>query len=81
MENQLKKLGSALDICFCIDATGSMSGFINNVKQCIVQVSCHLSSATGMNSRYALVVYRDYCDGAIRHQVWDFSNCYCFRRW
>lgn len=74
MENQLKKLGSALDICFCIDATGSMSGIINNVKQCIVQVSSCLSATTGMNSRYALVVYRDYCDGGMRHQVWDFTD-------
>ncbi|OMJ84859.1 hypothetical protein SteCoe_13986 [Stentor coeruleus] len=51
-----------------------MSGLINSVKQCIVQVSSRLSSATGMKSRYSLVVYRDYCDGTLRHQVWDFTD-------
>jgi hypothetical protein len=74
MVRELNSLGSNLDICFCMDATGSMSGLINGVKNCIISVSQRISSSTGMNSRFGLVVYRDYCDGALRHQIWDFTN-------
>ncbi|OMJ65255.1 hypothetical protein SteCoe_38688 [Stentor coeruleus] len=74
MISDLKVLGTTLDICFCIDGTGSMGGIINSVKQCIVQVSDKISLSTGMNCRFALVVYRDYCDGEMRTQVWDFTD-------
>lgn len=74
MVKEFQALGSSLDICFCIDGTGSMSRVINSVKQCIVSVSQRIEYSTGMNSRFGLVVYRDYCDGDIRHQVWDFCD-------
>jgi hypothetical protein len=74
MVHELSSLGSSLDICFCIDATGSMSGIISSVKQCIVKVAQRISASTGMVGRFALVVYRDYCDKAMRHQIWDFSD-------
>jgi hypothetical protein len=74
MVHELSNLGSSLDICFCIDATESMSEIITSVKQCIVEVSQRISASTGMVGRFALVVYRDYCDGASRHQIWDFSD-------
>jgi hypothetical protein len=72
--NELIHLGSSLDICFCIDATGSMASTISSIKECIVQVALRISQTTGMDCRFALVVYRDYCDGALRHQTWDFND-------
>ena len=74
MVNQLKSLGSNLDLCFTMDATGSMAGLINGVKNCIINVSQKITSNTGMTARFALVVYRDYCDGPKRHEVWDFGD-------
>jgi Alpha-kinase family len=74
MVAELRNLGTSLDICFCMDATGSMSGIINNVKKCIVQVSQQITSSTGMVARFGLVVYRDYGDGANRHQIFDFTT-------
>jgi hypothetical protein len=80
MVQELSSLGSSLDICFCIDATGSMSGIISSVKQCIVKVAQRIAASTGMVGRYALAVYRDYCDGAIRHQTLDFSDSSALQR-
>jgi hypothetical protein len=74
MIGRLAGLGSNLDICFVMDATGSMSGCINSVKQCIVTVARNIASTTGMTARFALVAYRDYCDGALRHQVFQFGD-------
>ena len=74
MVRELKSLGTNLDICFCIDGTGSMSGIIGGVRNCIINVSQKISAGTGMSCRFALVVYRDYCDGSLRRQVWDFTN-------
>jgi FtsZ-binding cell division protein ZapB len=67
MVHELSSLGSSLDICFCIDATGSMYGIISSVKKCIVEVAQRITTTTGMVGRFALVVYRDYCDGALRN--------------
>ena len=74
MIGRLVSIGNNLDICFCMDATGSMGGCINSVKQCIVAVARNIISTTGMTARFALVAYRDYCDGALRHQVFQFGD-------
>ena len=75
MVSDLRRHGSNLDICFCMDATGSMGEIINSVKNCIIQVSRKISECTGMACRFAMVAYRDYCDGALRHQIMNFGNC------
>ena len=74
MMQDLRRLGSTLDICFCIDGTGSMSDVIDSVKKCIVSLSNKITSATGMACRFALIVYKDYCDGENRIQVFQFCN-------
>ena len=65
---------TVLDICFCFDATGSMSGWINQVKRNIVQIAKDITGSDGMAARFALVVYRDYCDGTNRVQQWGFQT-------
>ena len=74
MVSNLKKIGSNLDICFCMDATGSMSRIINSVKTSIIQISHRISESTGMSCRFAMVAYRDYCDRELRHQIKDFGD-------
>ena len=65
---------TCLDICFCLDATGSMSSHINKVKADIVETAKDIAATEGMAARFALVVYRDYSDGAGRSQLWPFQS-------
>lgn len=52
-----------VDIVFVIDTTGSMSGYINNVKNNITAFVNEIESA-GITPSFALVDYRDItCDG------------------
>lgn len=76
MIGTLASIGNNLDICFVMDATGSMAVCINGVKQSIARVAQNITSTTGMTARFALVAYRDYCDGALRHQVFPFGDSF-----
>jgi hypothetical protein len=79
VSEELICLGSSLDICFCIDGTDSMAGVITSVKQCIIKVAQRIA-APGMEGRFALVVYGDYSDEDVRHQIWDFTNSSALER-
>jgi hypothetical protein len=78
--NQIRSEGRDLDICFCLDGTGSMSGIIKHIKETIVKISNTIAQKSGMSSKFALVVYRDYCDGPKRIEHWDFNTVENFER-
>ena len=57
------KIRGQVDIVFVIDTTGSMTGYINNVKNSINSFVNEISAA-GITPNFALVEYRDItCDG------------------
>eukprot|EP01062_Namystynia_karyoxenos_P072327 TRINITY_DN683_c0_g1_i2.p1 TRINITY_DN683_c0_g1~~TRINITY_DN683_c0_g1_i2.p1 ORF type:complete len:774 (+),score=196.54 TRINITY_DN683_c0_g1_i2:89-2323(+) len=66
------KFGDCVDIAFCMDGTGSMASHITAVKDNIVGISTDLIASSRLRARVAIVVYRDYCDGAARHEIYDF---------
>lgn len=51
---------TTLDICFCLDATDSMTGRIAEVKASMIQLAQDITKTNGLVARFALVVYRDY---------------------
>jgi hypothetical protein len=53
---------SNIDLAFCVDVTGSMSGFIESAKRSIAQV-LDAFAAQLHGGRVAIVAYRDHCDG------------------
>lgn len=82
----LLRLARNADLCFVIDATGSMDPYITEVKNVIGSIvdsltrphgssSSKLGAGAGLLSsmRIACVAYRDYCDGDERLQVLDFT--------
>jgi hypothetical protein len=54
---------SRLDLAFCVDLTGSMSGFIAAAKQHMARVLDALKGPLGDGLRVAVVGYRDHSDG------------------
>lgn len=54
---------SRLDLAFCVDLTGSMSGFIAGAKQHMARVLEALQVALGAGLNVAIVGYRDHSDG------------------
>ena len=60
----LKKERRKLDVCFVMDATGSMGSWINAVAEKVVEISETLMHQLGAKwqIRLALVAYRDHCD-------------------
>jgi len=60
----LKKERRKLDVCFVMDATGSMGAWINAVAEKVVEISETLMAQLGAKwqIRLALVAYRDHCD-------------------
>ncbi|RIA93483.1 kinase-like domain-containing protein [Glomus cerebriforme] len=64
-----------VDLCFVLDCTGSMGGYINAAKDCIQQVVEHMER-TNPNIKLwiGFCGYRDHCDGDNRLQIFDFTN-------
>lgn len=54
---------SRLDLAFCVDLTGSMSGFIAAAKQHVARVLEALRAPLGDGLHVAIVGYRDHSDG------------------
>jgi len=54
---------SKLDLVFCVDLTGSMSGFITVAKRQMAQVLDAFAAKLHGGLRVAIVGYRDHCDG------------------
>ncbi len=72
---QLMAAAQAVDLCFLVDCTGSMSSYIQGVKekiQSIIEKSKKM--LPDLNFSVAFVGYRDHCDGADRTVVLDFTT-------
>ena len=54
---------NSIDVCFCVDATGSMSRYITQVKSTIESIVHNIENKVrteGLNLRFAIVAYRDH---------------------
>jgi Mg-chelatase subunit ChlD len=56
----MRKELNQVDICFVIDTTGSMSGFINAAKQHLLKMISTLGAIAGLDWKIGLVEYRDH---------------------
>ena len=66
---------SQVDLCFCLDATGSMGHIINCVKDEIRNIIRDMQKAMRQfKVKLALVVYRDPEDGADHFEIFDFNS-------
>ena len=72
-EPQLKpKVTKSLDLCFVIDATGSMSSYIDLVKRSLMQIITLINEISDEDQvRMGVVIYRDYGDGDKSIEVTD----------
>jgi molecular chaperone DnaK (HSP70) len=66
----------AIDVCFAMDATGSMSGPIAAGRESIVETAAQLRAEyPGISFRFACIGYRDPVDSpSDLHAVWQFSE-------
>ena len=72
---QMMAAAQAVDLCFLVDCTGSMSSYIQGVKekiQGIIEKSKRM--LPDLNFSVAFVGYRDHCDGANRTVVLNFTT-------
>ena len=72
---QLMAAAQAVDLCFLVDCTGSMSSYIQGVKekiQNIVEKSKRM--LPDLDFSVAFVGYRDHCDGDNRTVVLNFTT-------
>ncbi|MFT4977412.1 MAG: hypothetical protein ACI8S6_003317 [Myxococcota bacterium] len=58
----------ALDVCFVIDTTGSMSDEINRIKRTLLSVTEKLTGEAEVDLRYGAVLYRDIGDEYLTSQ-------------
>jgi hypothetical protein len=65
---------SQLDLVFCIDLTGSMSGFLASAQQHMKRVLEAFAERLHGGLRVAIVGYRDHCDGDKLLEVHDFDG-------
>lgn len=71
--SQLSKAAS-LDLCFCVDCTGSMAGHIKSVTDNILSFVAELGKFyPDIPLRLAFVGYRDHCDKEQRLSVLRFT--------
>ena len=69
------KQAEKVDICFMLDATGSMSSYIAEAKTVIHRIVDKLQERfQDFELRASFVGYRDHSDGAKRVTVFDFSE-------
>lgn len=65
---------SRLDLAFCVDLTGSMSGFIAAAKQHMARVLDALKAPLGDGLHVAIVGYRDHSDGPKLLEVYGLNG-------
>lgn len=73
----VKAVGAAeeVDLAFIIDCTGSMGGYISEVKNKVNEIIAGIRKTNAsLRMRLAVVGYRDLCDGDARFQVLDFTS-------
>lgn len=58
----------AIDVCFVIDTTGSMSDEIDRIKQTLLSVTDQLRGEQEVDLRYGAVLYRDLTDEYLTKQ-------------
>lgn len=68
-----------IDVCFCIDATGSMSGELGQAQSTILSIINNIESKVrteGLTLRFAIVSYRDHPpqDSTYVTQALDFTD-------
>jgi hypothetical protein len=64
-----------LDLCFAIDATGSMGASMTGVRETVRSIVGEMQEGMQhLKARLALVIYRDDCDGKDRFAIHDFSG-------
>ena len=69
------KQAEKVDLCFMLDATGSMSSYIAEAKTVIHKIVHQLADQfKDLELRVAFVGYRDHSDGEQRVTVLDFSE-------
>lgn len=56
----MKELLNQVDLCFVIDTTGSMGGFLQSARDALVETLTALSEKQNLDLRVALVEYRDH---------------------
>lgn len=60
IKNSFEAQLNQVDVCFVIDTTGSMGGFINAAKAQLLKVLTQLSANNDINLQVGLVEYRDH---------------------
>ena len=75
---RLIKKAQVVDLCFLVDATGSMGAYIKEVKESIRSLARELSSKhESLQLNLAFVAYRDHCDAGTSYgqfQILDFTK-------
>ena len=56
----MKELLNQVDLCFVIDTTGSMGGFLQSARDALVETLTALTEKQNLDLRVALVEYRDH---------------------
>ena len=65
-----------LDLCICIDTTGSMSSYITQSKEAIKAIITNLCEKGGVSKsalRFSIVGYKDHCDPVVVNST-DFTS-------
>lgn len=63
-----------VDICYCLDITGSMERFMDMVKAKLKDITETLSTSLGITARLAFLGYRDKQDGSKQFETTDFTT-------
>lgn len=68
-----------IEVCFCIDATGSMSSYLAQAKSTVVSLISKIEEkvhSEGIELRFAVVTYRDHPpqDSTYVTKIQDFTN-------
>lgn len=65
-----------LDLCFIVDCTGSMGGYINGAKKSITTILQKIAEKSSEPPRFALVSYRDHPpqDSSYVSKKFDFTT-------
>ena len=70
----------SVDVCFLVDATGSMQSHIDNAKNTVLGIAANINEAyPGVPVRFAFIAYRDFADnrgsyGDDAFEEFDFSE-------
>lgn len=66
---------NSVDLCFVLDCTGSMGGYMNTVKTDISKTVRKVADEVpDVEINYGFVCYRDWCDGDKRIETFPFNT-------